>query len=208
MADANRRKPGEEADLTAAKKREKDAGDANERTTKALDNAKKKLKEGGDVDVDNKKKVKDAGDDVNAKKPKSTPEEAKAEGVVNGGKKTKKKLKDMTEDERKAFFASRGAAAAASRAQSKAKTAEPSSASEEPSESSAESETEDLGGEDDEEEVKPVVWEHDFGEGMKSYERVDHDGMTYIYDIKSKAYLGAYMEKTNKLNTKVPNPSA
>jgi hypothetical protein len=57
-------------------------------------------------------------------------------------------------------------------------------------------------------EVVPYAWEHDFGKGATTYERVDFEGMAYIYDIKSKEYLGAYMEKTNKLNKKVADPTA
>lgn len=60
----------------------------------------------------------------------------------------------------------------------------------------------------DDVEVVPYAWEHDFGKGAITYERVDFEGMAYIYDLKSKEYLGAYMEKTNKLNKKVADPTA
>jgi hypothetical protein len=55
--------------------------------------------------------------------------------------------------------------------------------------------------------VEEYKWEHDFGTGVKTYGRMDDtDGMSYIYDGTTGAYLGAYMEKTNKLNPKIPDP--
>ena len=62
--------------------------------------------------------------------------------------------------------------------------------------------------EEPEEEVQLVDWEHDFGTGAETYKRLDYDGMTYVYHNTSKEYLGAYIEKTNKLKKSVPNPLA
>jgi hypothetical protein len=58
-----------------------------------------------------------------------------------------------------------------------------------------------------EEEVELIDWEHDFGEGMQTYKRLNHDGMVYIFTTE-KEYLGAYVEKTNKLKKSIPNPLA
>jgi hypothetical protein len=57
-------------------------------------------------------------------------------------------------------------------------------------------------------EVHLVDWEHDFGTGSKTYKRLDDEGMTYIYDHETRKYLGAYVEKTNKLKPSVPDPLA
>jgi hypothetical protein len=56
--------------------------------------------------------------------------------------------------------------------------------------------------------VKLVEWEHDFGKGSKTYKRLDYEGMTYVYDNESREYLGAYVEKTNKLKKAVADPLA
>jgi hypothetical protein len=53
--------------------------------------------------------------------------------------------------------------------------------------------------------VTMVDWEHDFGKGAQKFKRMDYEGMTYIYDM-SRKYLGAYVEKTNKLKPSVKNP--
>jgi hypothetical protein len=73
--------------------------------------------------------------------------------------------------------------------------AKKAAAAEKPKEEEAEAEAE---------EVSTYKWKHDFGKGETEYERLDLNGMAYVYDLKSKAYLGAYIEKTNKLNNK-PN---
>jgi hypothetical protein len=57
-------------------------------------------------------------------------------------------------------------------------------------------------------EVHLVDWEHDFGTGSRTYKRLDDEGMTYIYDHETRKYLGAYVEKTNKLKPSVPDPLA
>ena len=59
--------------------------------------------------------------------------------------------------------------------------------------------------EEEEVPVQMVNWEHDFGEGSKTYKRLDYEGRTYIYNHETRVYLGAYVEKTNKLK-KLPDP--
>jgi hypothetical protein len=54
-------------------------------------------------------------------------------------------------------------------------------------------------------EVQPEEWEHDFGDGSKAYERVVHEGKSYVYDIVTKEYLGAYNAKKNALDSSVPD---
>jgi hypothetical protein len=77
----------------------------------------------------------------------------------------------------------------------KAAVAAPAESAEE-----AEEETEEVN-------VSMVDWEHDFGKGVQKYKRMDYEGMTYIYDA-SRKYLGAYVEKTNKLKPSVKDPLA
>jgi len=135
-----------------------------------------------------------------------------------------KKLDGMTDEEKKAHFQARAAKAAASRAANKAaKAAEPAGTDA----AAAQSDMIDLEMEDQFEEIATALdttpadaapgvegvaveeykWEHDFGTGVKTYGRMDDtDGMSYIYDGTTGAYLGAYMEKTNKLNPKIPDP--
>ena len=56
--------------------------------------------------------------------------------------------------------------------------------------------------------VKLIEWEHDFGKGAQKYKRLDYEGMTYIYDNVTRDYMGAYIEKTNKLKKTVADPLA
>jgi hypothetical protein len=57
--------------------------------------------------------------------------------------------------------------------------------------------------EDEELELTPEEWEHDFGKGKKTYERIEYDGKKYIYDIETKEYMGVYDEKKKKLDKSV-----
>jgi len=131
-----------------------------------------------------------------------------------------KKLDGMTDDEKKAHFQARAAKAAASRAANKAaKAAEPAStatatAQEELIELEMEEQFEEIAAAldetpaADEKVIEEYKWDHDFGTGVKTYGRIDdEDGMSYIYDGTTGVYLGAYMEKANKLNPKIPDPS-
>jgi membrane protein involved in colicin uptake len=61
---------------------------------------------------------------------------------------------------------------------------------------------------EDEAEVKAYKWSHNFGKGAVDYERIDVDGTGYLYDMKTKAYLGAYDKKGNKINKAIPDPTA
>jgi hypothetical protein len=55
-------------------------------------------------------------------------------------------------------------------------------------------------------EVEMVDWAHDFGDGMKTYKRIDYEGISYIYDMETRRYLGAYIARTNKLKKSIPDP--
>lgn len=57
--------------------------------------------------------------------------------------------------------------------------------------------------EEEELELTPEEWEHDFGKGKKTYERIEYDGKKYIYDIDTKEYMGVYDEKKKKLDKSV-----
>lgn len=112
----------------------------------------------------------------------SKPSESEAE-------KPKKAKKEVSEEDKEAKKKARAEKAATKKAAEKAP---------EPVEE-AEAEAE---------EVAAYKWKHDFGKGEVEYERLDHEGMSYIYDLKTKAYLGAYIEKSNKLNKAIPDPTA
>ena len=62
--------------------------------------------------------------------------------------------------------------------------------------------------EEEVEAVELVDWEHDFGTGAKLYKRLNYEGGIYIYEAESRKYLGAYVEKTNKLKKSVADPLA
>lgn len=54
-------------------------------------------------------------------------------------------------------------------------------------------------------EILFVEWEHDFGEGKKTYEVATHEGKKYVYDLDTKEYLGVYVARGNKLNKAIPD---
>ena len=144
----------------------------------------------------------------------------------------KAKLADMTEEEKKAFYKARGEAAAAARAAKKAaaaESAESDSESEaeeapvkktkkakkapEPEPEESEDEASDSESEADEDAepvaVRPYFWEHAMKDKeSKKYERVDIEGKAYLYNAKSKEYLGVWNEQKNKIDKSVPNPCA
>ena len=146
--------------------------------------------------------------------------------VKDESAKTKKsKLAGMTEEEKAAFFKARGAKAAAARAakkaaaggeskpaKSKKPAAKPVDDDDASSVSSADSSDSDSGSESESEavEVKPTVWEHAMKGADKptKYERLDVDGTVYLYDLKSKKFLGAWDEKKNKIDSKAEDPCA
>lgn len=55
---------------------------------------------------------------------------------------------------------------------------------------------------------QPYAWTHDFGKGDRVYERIDFDGVAYIYEADSKAYLGVFQEATNSLDLSIADPTA
>jgi hypothetical protein len=146
--------------------------------------------------------------------------EARSVGsATSKGSASSKKIADMTEEEKKAYYKARAAKAAATRAANKAAAAPAPEAVEEPVvpkpiEESVAPVTPPKATTKRATKVKePVVedgtayeWKHDFGKGMTSYERVNHEGMSYIFDMKSKAYLGAFDAKANTLDSKVECP--
>ncbi len=152
------------------------------------------------------------------RKPRSTASSG------SDSKPKKAKLADMTEEEKKAFYKARGEAAAAARAAKKAASAateDSDSEAEEapvkktkkavkPAESEDEASDSESEGEDAEPvAVKPYIWEHAMeGKESKKYERVDIEGKAYLYHIKTKAFLGMWNEKKNKIKKDVEDPCA
>jgi hypothetical protein len=158
------------------------------------------------------------------RKPRSTASSG------SDSKPKKAKLADMTEEEKKAFYKARGEAAAAARAAKKAASAatedsdsESEAEEEKPKktkkakkapepEPESEDEASDSESEDEDAEpvaVKPYIWEHAMeGKESKKYERADIEGVAYLCHYKTKEYLGAWNEKKNKIDKKVPNPFA
>jgi hypothetical protein len=155
------------------------------------------------------------------RKPRSTASsgsEAKAR---------KPKLSEMSEEEKKAFYKARGEAAAAARAAKKTakpaakeadsddekpakKPAKKPAAEEAEAEAEAESEAEEEAEEDAEPEaVVPYFWEHAMeGKEVKKYERVDIEGKAYLYNAKTKEFLGLWDEKKNRIKKGVEDPCA
>jgi hypothetical protein len=162
------------------------------------------------------------------------PRKARSTASSGSDSKPKKaKLVDMTEEEKKAFYKARGEAAAAARAAKKAAAAEsadseseaeeaaetvkPAKAKKakkapEPEPEESEDEASDSESENEDAEpvaVRPYIWEHAMeGKEVKKYERVDIDGKAYLYNAKSKEYLGMWVEKKNKIKKDEPNPCA
>ena len=164
------------------------------------------------------------------RKPRSTASSG------SDSKPKKAKLADMTEEEKKAFYKARGEAAAAARAAKKAaaaatedsdseseaeeepvkkpKKAKKSKKAPEPAESDDDMpELEDSSDSEDEDAepvaVRPYIWEHAMeGKESKKYERVDIEGKAYLYHNKTKAFLGMWNEKKNKIKKDVADPCA
>ena len=142
--------------------------------------------------------------------------------VKDESAKTKKsKLAGMTEEEKAAFFKARGAKAAAARAAKKAAAggetkpakkpaAKPADDDDASSVSSAESDSDSESEAEEEQEVKPTVWEHAMKDADKptKYERIDIDGKVFLYDLKTKKFLGRWDEKKNKIDSKAEDPCA
>jgi hypothetical protein len=124
----------------------------------------------------------------------------------------KSKLAGMTDDEKKAFYKARGVAAAAARAAKKVSESNSKSNPKDDDASSVDSSDSDSDSESEAEaqEVKPYVWEHAMKGADKptKYERCDIEGRAYLYDIKTKNFLGMWDEKKNKINSDVEDPCA
>jgi hypothetical protein len=151
------------------------------------------------------------------RKPRSTASSG------SDSKPKKAKLADMTEEEKKAFYKARGEAAAAARAAKKAAAAESADSESEaeaeektkkaPEPEESENDASDSESEADEDAepvaVRPYIWEHAMKDKeSKKYERVDIEGNAYLYNAKSKEYLGMWNEKKNKIDKSAPNPCA
>jgi hypothetical protein len=145
-----------------------------------------------------------------SRKPRSTASSG------SESKPKKSKLADMTEEEKKAFYKARGEAAAAARAAKKATKSEDEAKPVQPAKedddassvSSAESESESEG-EMEAEEVRPYAWTHAMeGKPETKYERCDIEGKAYLYDFKTKKFLGMWIEKKNKIKKDVEDPCA
>ena len=94
---------------------------------------------------------------------------------------------ELSEDEAAAKRAAKATKAAATRAANKAKKAEKPTEEAEEAEDGVVIETQEV--------------TMDIGKGMKKYERIDYDGVTYIYTADGDNFLGEWNEATKKLNS-------
>ena len=95
---------------------------------------------------------------------------------------------ELSEDEAAAKRAAKATKAAATRAANKAKKSEkPTEEPEEKAEDGVVIETQEV--------------TMDIGKGMKKYERIDYEGVTYIYTADGDNFLGEWNEATKKLNS-------
>jgi hypothetical protein len=62
---------------------------------------------------------------------------------------------------------------------------------------------------DEEVSVAPYEFYYDFGRGSRLYERINFEGIGYLYEASTKEYLGAIVDRNGKLslNTYVPDPT-
>jgi hypothetical protein len=61
---------------------------------------------------------------------------------------------------------------------------------------------------DDEYMCIPYIWEHAMkGEESNAYERIDFHGKVYIYNPKTKEYLGTWDQEKNNIDKSQPNPA-
>ncbi len=137
-----------------------------------------------------------------AKAPKAEPtEEEKA---------AKRKL---AAEKRKATMAAKKAAAAAAEeseeevapAPKAAKESKKAVAAAEAAAVAAVAEAEEL----EEEEIAMTAWEHDFGDGAKTYARYEKDGKVYLYETDGQTYIGEVQGKKKlKLVTSTADPLA
>ena len=106
------------------------------------------------------------------------------------GKAAKPKA-ELSEEEAAALKAQKAAKAAATRAANKAKKAAEEAAAAAAAAASAEEEEAPL---------ESYEWKGDIGKGVKAYERIDHDGVSYIYSADGDDFKGVWDEATKKLN--------
>jgi hypothetical protein len=136
-----------------------------------------------------------------AKKPRA--KKAAAGGDDAAGEKKPSNRKPMTEEHKAAMKAGRerkkAEKAAAGGGGAAAPPAPPAPA---PAAAAPEEDEED----EEEVPVHLVDWENDFGEGVKAYKRLDYEGRTYVYELETKKYLGAYVKKSNTLKPSIPDP--
>jgi primosomal protein N' len=135
--------------------------------------------------------------------PKPTAEEKKAAREAKKAAKSEKPAKTekkADKSEKATSVASKGSKAEKPAKAEKVKTEKPKA---EKVKKAPEPESED-----EEAEVKAYKWSHNFGKGPVDYERIDVDGTGYLYDMKTKAYLGAYDKKANKINKAIADPCA
>jgi hypothetical protein len=105
------------------------------------------------------------------------------------GKAAKPKA-ELSEEDAAAMKAQKAAKAAATRAQNKAKKIAAEAAAP-PPEPEAEA---------DETVLEVYEWKGDIGKGLKTYERIDSDGVSYIYSADGDDFKGVWDEATKKLN--------
>ena len=111
-----------------------------------------------------------------------------ASSVASAGtaKPAAKPKAELSEEEAAAKRSAKAAKAAATRAANKAKKAAEAEAAPEPEAEAEVIETEEV--------------TMDIGKGSKKYERIVHQGITYIYTADGENFLGEWNESTKKLN--------
>jgi len=114
---------------------------------------------------------------------KASPASSVASAEKSPKASTKPKA-ELSEDEATAKRAAKASKAAATRAANKAKKTE------KPTEEAEESVV-----------IETQEVTMDIGKGMKKYERIDYEGVTYIYTADGDNFLGEWNEATKKLNT-------
>ena len=123
-------------------------------------------------------------------KAASSKRASPASSVASAEKSPKTSTKpkaELSEDEAAAKRAAKATKAAATRAANKAKKAEKPAEEAEEAEDSVVIETQEV--------------TMDIGKGMKKYERIDYEGVTYIYTADGDNFLGEWNEATKKLNS-------